>query len=123
MMAVVDRFDTSLGQPIYWLPVEAFPGFWANAYLVLMGQANVLIDTGSGLANANDQLNTGLEEVRATFDEELHWEDLTHILISHGHIDHFGGLPYIQQRSPALVGDGHHSGARGSYCPSASRGN
>ena len=30
--------------------------------------------------------------------------DLTHILITHGHIDHFGGLTYVRPRTPALIG-------------------
>jgi glyoxylase-like metal-dependent hydrolase (beta-lactamase superfamily II) len=34
----------------------------------------------------------------------LGFEDLTHILITHGHIDHFGGLSYVRPRTAALLG-------------------
>jgi len=30
--------------------------------------------------------------------------NLTHILITHGHIDHFGGLSYVRPLTPANVG-------------------
>ena len=42
------RFETSGGAHVFRLPVEAFPNFWAYAYLVLTDDLRVLIDTGSG---------------------------------------------------------------------------
>ena len=49
----VRTFETGSGALIFQLPLEAFPGFWTHAYLVLvddseLGPMRVLIDTGSG---------------------------------------------------------------------------
>jgi glyoxylase-like metal-dependent hydrolase (beta-lactamase superfamily II) len=32
------------------------------------------------------------------------FSDLTHILLTHGHIDHYGGLPYLRERTTAQIG-------------------
>lgn len=90
--------STAKGAKIYCLPVEAFPRFWTYVYLVVQDHWRVLIDCGSGSERSNATLEAGLSQagVRA--------EDLTHILITHGHIDHFGGLSYLRERTKARVG-------------------
>jgi glyoxylase-like metal-dependent hydrolase (beta-lactamase superfamily II) len=97
-------FGTAEGARIFQLPLEAFPGFWVNAYLVIVGEYRVLIDTGSGLGKSNDDLEAGLEEVGASLDRPIGFADLTHILVTHGHIDHYGGLAYLQAKTSAQVG-------------------
>ena len=52
----IENFETSQGTPIYQIPIEAFPGLWTFAYLVVHEGLNVLIDTGSGVGEAGDQL-------------------------------------------------------------------
>jgi len=89
---------TSSGYKIYRIPVEAFPNFWANDYLVQAGDWNVLIDTGSG----SDISNAGLDEGIASAGIRI--SDLTHILLTHGHIDHYGGLTYLRERTDAQIG-------------------
>jgi glyoxylase-like metal-dependent hydrolase (beta-lactamase superfamily II) len=87
------------------MPVEAFPGLRAYVYLVLLGEYQVLIDTGSGFGSSNAGLDDGFRQVSEQFFEKtIQFEDLTHILITHGHIDHFGGLNYLRPRSPARLG-------------------
>jgi len=81
-------FTTASGARIYSIPVEAFPHFWAYVYLVVQDDWRVLIDCGSGSERSNASLETGLMQAGVSF------QDLTHILITHGHIDHFGGLTY-----------------------------
>jgi glyoxylase-like metal-dependent hydrolase (beta-lactamase superfamily II) len=71
---------------------------------VILDGFTILIDVGSGLDVSNDQLEEGLARVESEFGEKCSWEDLTHVAISHGHIDHFGGLPFVRSRSKALVG-------------------
>jgi len=100
----IQRFETGQGALIFQLPLEAFPGFWAFAYLVLIGDYQVLIDTGSGFGVCNAHLEARLQEVAADLDSAVGLAHLTHILITHGHIDHFGGLPFVRRLSPAQIG-------------------
>jgi glyoxylase-like metal-dependent hydrolase (beta-lactamase superfamily II) len=104
----VNRFESSAGGMIYQLPLEEFPGFWGYSYLVLVEHQGekyrVLIDTGSGFGASNQNLENGIHRVSAELGEELGFENLTHIFITHGHIDHFGGLSYIRPLTPARIG-------------------
>ena len=102
-------FGTSSGARIFQLPLELFPGFWGYAYLVLVDAADgsplrVLIDCGSGFGNSNAHLEAGLAGVSASAGIPTHLQDLTHILITHGHIDHFGGLSHIRPLTSAQIG-------------------
>ncbi|MBE9474992.1 MAG: MBL fold metallo-hydrolase [Chloroflexi bacterium] len=104
-MKELQTFETSLGARVYQIPVEAFPGFWAFAYLIVYEDELVLIDAGSGIGDSNQQLTNGiLEAGLADPGRNFTLEDLTHVLITHGHIDHFGGLTNILSNSNALVG-------------------
>ncbi len=93
-----DQYQTASGIPIWRIPLEAFPNFWAYAYLVQVDDWVVLIDTGSG----GERSNAGLEQGLAA--AGLSPYDLTHILLTHGHIDHYGGLAYLRERTKAIVG-------------------
>jgi glyoxylase-like metal-dependent hydrolase (beta-lactamase superfamily II) len=106
---VVQRFESNAGAVIYKIPCQAFPNLWGNAYLVLLespelGELRVLIDTGSGSAVSNRHLENGLQAVANLEGRPISLETLTHILITHGHIDHFGGLSNIRPRTQAKLG-------------------
>ena len=45
-------FETSTGSQIHRVPLQAFPKFWAYAYIVQRDGGNYLIDTGSGFGNS-----------------------------------------------------------------------
>ena len=105
----VRTFETNGGAQIFQIPLEEFPGFWGYAYLVLvedreLGPLQVLIDAGSGFGNSNEHLEQGLQAVGALAGRPVGLDQLTHILITHGHIDHFGGLCYLRPRTQARVG-------------------
>jgi len=106
----VTRFETSAGAQIFQIPVQVFPMLWGNVYLALVDNEHggspyrVLIDTGSGYGDSNQHLEAGFQSVSEQLGRPLGWTDLTHILITHGHIDHCGGLSYITARSSAQVG-------------------
>lgn len=97
------KFETSGGALVYRIPMRAFPNFWVYAYLVLVDDYIVLIDTGSGFGDSNADLEQGFEQASRLLGREIRISDLTHILITHGHIDHFGGLAFLKQRTQAQV--------------------
>ncbi|MCJ7536761.1 MAG: MBL fold metallo-hydrolase [Anaerolineales bacterium] len=104
-MRKIKTFETSSGVPIYQIPIEAFPGLWTYAYLVVHEDFRVLIDTGSGIGESKDQLVSGIQEAGLIASGELFsLAELTHVLITHGHIDHFGGLSALCSRSKAKIG-------------------
>ena len=92
------QYQTSSGIRIQRIPLQVFPNFWAYAYLVQTDEWNVLIDTGSGSESSNTGLEGGLAKAN------LKVKDLTHILLTHGHIDHYGGLAYLRERTEAQIG-------------------
>jgi glyoxylase-like metal-dependent hydrolase (beta-lactamase superfamily II) len=91
-------FEASNGAKIYRIPLEAFPNFWACAYLVQNAQGLFLIDCGSGTEPSHKNLLEGLAQ--AGFQPS----DLTHILLTHAHIDHFGGLSKLKPLTNAKIG-------------------
>ena len=91
-------FVTSGGARIDRIPVEAFPGFWAYTYLVRSAENNLLIDCGSGTDSSHNDLLNGLEQAG------LQPSDLNHILLTHAHIDHYGGLTRLKPLSQAKIG-------------------
>ena len=104
----IRAYTTASGARIFQIPVQQFPGLWGWVYLVLIeGEETplrVLIDSGSGFGESNQNLEAGLKAAGELADRRLALEDLTHILITHGHIDHFGGLSYLRPRTGALIG-------------------
>ena len=104
MDPTVQRFETDGGARVYRLPLEVFPGFWGFAHLVMADGLRALIDCGSGLDTSNDGLERGLAYVRDQCGEDIGWDRLTHVLITHGHIDHFGGLAFVRRKTQAPVG-------------------
>ncbi|HBY99443.1 MAG TPA: MBL fold metallo-hydrolase [Chloroflexi bacterium] len=104
MLPPVRRFQTCSKIRIYQLPMEVFPSFVAYAYLVLTDGVAVLLDAGSGFGESPEQLLAGFTEVRERFGEAIAPTDLTRIIITHGHIDHFGGLTMLRHHTSAPIG-------------------
>jgi glyoxylase-like metal-dependent hydrolase (beta-lactamase superfamily II) len=99
----IQRFESNTGARIYRIPVEVFPGFIAYCYVLLEAGPPTLIDTGSGLGNSNDHLLRGIALVRDQFGEALELRDIRRIFITHGHIDHFGGVAFMQEQTDAQI--------------------
>jgi glyoxylase-like metal-dependent hydrolase (beta-lactamase superfamily II) len=100
----IEVYHSSSGSRIYRIPLDLFPGLKGFAHLLCKEEIVALIDVGSGFGESNRQLESGLQEIQDAYSERADWGSITHILISHAHIDHFGGLPYVQERCQAPVG-------------------
>jgi glyoxylase-like metal-dependent hydrolase (beta-lactamase superfamily II) len=91
-------FESAGGARVYSLPLEVFPDFWAYAYMVQKDESLVLIDAGSGTEKSHQDLLDGLQKAGAQA------SDLTHILLTHAHIDHYGGLAPLRPLTQARIG-------------------
>lgn len=100
----IEKFMTRGGVTIYRLPMMVFPGFIGYSYLLLNAGVPTLVDCGSGIGDSNDHLLAGIRAVADEFGEKLTIKDIKHILITHGHIDHFGGTAFMIEQTGALVG-------------------
>lgn len=100
----IERFDSSSGARIYRIPLEAFPGLIVYCYVVLGAGPPTLIDVGSGFGNSNEHLLSGLEALHDQFGESFLPTHIERILITHGHIDHFGGVGFAREHTGAKIG-------------------
>jgi glyoxylase-like metal-dependent hydrolase (beta-lactamase superfamily II) len=91
----LSRFVSNTGVRIYRIPCRVFETLSARVYLLLGAGPVTLVDTGSGLELCNRDILAGLETVRREFGESVRASDVRRILVSHGHIDHIGGLPEL----------------------------
>ena len=91
-------FESSDGAKIHRLPLEVFPNFWAYVYLVRKDGYSVLIDSGSGTDTSHEALVEGLRQAGRQP------SDLTHIFLTHAHIDHYGGLSRLRPMTRAKIG-------------------
>jgi glyoxylase-like metal-dependent hydrolase (beta-lactamase superfamily II) len=101
----VTRHETEGGARVYRIPVRVFTMLVANVYLVIVDDYAALIDTGSGLGESNIQLGAGMEALRDEWGEQITWADLKRVIITHAHVDHYGGLGFVrdQTRAPIAV--------------------
>lgn len=89
---------TSSGAIVHRIALEVFPDFWASAYLVQKDEFCVLIDAGSGTDKSHQDLLDGLHSAG------VQPSTLTHIFLTHAHIDHFGGLSQLRPITRARIG-------------------
>lgn len=96
--ATFATFATSGGARIHRLPLQAFPNFWAYVYVIATHDQRILVDAGSGTDTSHADLLNGLQQAG------LGPSDLTHILLTHAHIDHYGGLTKLKPLTSARIG-------------------
>lgn len=99
----ITRYEADGGVRIYGIPVRAFSALIAHVYLVIAGDYIALIDTGSGIGDSNDDLQAGMAALRDEWGEKVGWADISRIIITHAHVDHYGGLRFVTSQSSAPV--------------------
>ncbi len=103
-MAEIACFTTAGGRTIYRFPVPAFSSLIAQIHIVDDGDRLTLVDTGSGMPDSNEGLLAGFAAIQEAHNPRVSLANLDAILLTHGHIDHFGGLPFVRQHSGAPAG-------------------
>ena len=99
----VKKFVSDTGVRIYRIPCQVFESLSARVYLLLGAGPPTLLDAGSGIGRSTDDILAGIEAVHRRFDEPISAGDVRRIIISHGHVDHIGGLTVLLQTMPARV--------------------
>lgn len=98
----VRRFDAGPAR-IYQLTVETFPRHINNVYVVVEAGSTVMLDCGSGLPTSERDLALGFAVARAMYGEDVRWEALDWCIVSHAHVDHFGGVNALKRTSKAQL--------------------
>lgn len=99
----VRRFHAGKETRIYQLAVETFPRHVNNVHVVLEPGSALLFDAGSGLPTSRRDLALGFAIMRATYGEDVRWDDLDWCVVSHAHSDHFGGVNELKETSRAKL--------------------
>ncbi len=101
----VEHFKSSTGVDIYRFSMQLFPnGFVGHAYILEGAGELTLVDCGSGIGTSNDDLLAGIADIGQRFNRKFSLRDIQRIIITHGHIDHFGGLAFVKEQTGASVG-------------------
>lgn len=103
-MSEISVFQTNNGRKIYSFPVRAFAMLVANIYVLDDGRQLILVDTGSGMEASNADLLAGFDALGEVIGRPVSLADVDMILVTHGHVDHFGGLPFVRQFTDAPIG-------------------
>lgn len=108
---------------VYRIPVRSYKGHATNMYLIL-GREIILVDLALDTDQARIELDDGFQTLTRDFGEDVEVEDITSVIISHGHADHWGMLSnprfsgkrvYIHKDDAEFLKDFHglRSGVRG----------
>ncbi|NIK76016.1 glyoxylase-like metal-dependent hydrolase (beta-lactamase superfamily II) [Paenibacillus castaneae] len=92
--------DQTVLWPEGWIQVKVPVPFslrWVNSYLVPEQEGYTLIDPGLGTEEAIAVWDAALQK------HHIQWTDITRILLTHQHPDHYGLAGYVQERSRAPV--------------------
>jgi glyoxylase-like metal-dependent hydrolase (beta-lactamase superfamily II) len=91
-VAGVRRFVTAGGATIYLLAAETFPDHVNNVYLIRDGRRATLYDCGSQMESTQADLSRAHTVMAKVYDEPRGLDGVGDVILSHAHIDHFGGV-------------------------------
>ncbi len=99
----VQRFEAAGGAVILLLPVETFPDHVNNIYWVRSASGTLLFDVGSGSPTARRDLALRFAVAREVFGEPARFDEVDVALVSHAHLDHFGGANDVRDETRARL--------------------
>jgi len=79
------------GVRIYRISIQGAGGYATNSYLILDGQVT-MIDVGLDGKKPRATFDRGLEVVNSRFGQKVAIEDVSGVIITHGHTDHWAML-------------------------------
>ncbi len=101
---MIERFETDGGIRIYRIETQVLPHLRGFVNLVFGdGFAPILIDTGCGTPASTSEILDGFTEIAANHEPNFHLTDIQTILLTHAHIDHFGGTNFFRHATGASV--------------------
>lgn len=101
---MIERFETKGGVRIYRIEAQVLPHLRGFVNLVFGNNfPPILIDTGSGTDDSSREILDGFSEIAARYEPNFRLEDIQAILLTHAHIDHFGGTNFFRQKTGASV--------------------
>ena len=103
LLPPVKQFVSDTGVRIYRIPCDVFPRLSGRVYLLLGLDVPTLVDAGSGSEKCMGQVFDGIDRVRSEFGEAFVLSQLGRVVLTHAHIDHFGGLSEVVDRTGAEV--------------------
>lgn len=100
----VERYDARNGLRIYRIRHQALPHLAGYVHLILGndGFPPTLVDAGSGEGCSFPDILAGFDAVRKEWGESVTPERVETLIVSHAHIDHFGGA-HLWKRYGARV--------------------
>ena len=99
----VKEYVSRGGLRIYRIPCRVFDDLTARVYLVLGAGVPTLVDAGSGRGGCTNEILSGIETVRTEFGQPIAAADVRRLIITHAHLDHFGGVAELLRAMPAEV--------------------
>ncbi|MDO5553817.1 MAG: MBL fold metallo-hydrolase [Planctomycetia bacterium] len=99
----VARFDAGHGVHIYRIPCQVLPHLSGYVHLVRgPGISTTLFDAGSSQGHSTPDILAGFDQIHSHY-EPFYPEQIDRIILTHAHVDHFGGLSELRRLTGAEV--------------------
>lgn len=102
-LPAVEAYTTSEGAMVFRLPLQVFAGYFAYAHLIILDDAYILVDTGSGLNSSVRDLTSGIHHAARQSNCPISLETIGWVILTHEHTDHLGGLSRIRHELKKAV--------------------